>query len=247
MGETELASTKARLLRTGLWVTGLSVILSLLATHVSFVIEGQVTYWSAMLSSLIIPMVVVPPVYAYCAWLSWRLKGANDRLAFLAHQDPLTRLKNRRAFVEEATRLMQENRRHVLVMIDIDHFKRINDRLGHAGGDSALKHAAETLRRSAPEGALLARIGGEEFGLLVPLPEDDGPLSFRAVQVHVEAMRQQLRALPLITPQGIIHVTASFGLALSRPGEPLDALLGRADKAMYAAKDAGRNRLHAVQ
>lgn len=241
-----LASTKLKLVLIGIAVVGVSVALSLLATHASFSTDGEVTYRSSMIAALIIPLLVAPPSYGYVAWLSWRLKNAHDRLNDLAHQDALTSLSNRRAFVDEATRRIAGAGRHMMVMIDIDHFKRINDRLGHAGGDNALKHTADLLRRSAPEGALLARLGGEEFGLLLSLPPDEGNAAIMAAEAHVEAMRLQLKSVPLITPQGMVFVTASFGIAVTRPGERLDALLGRADKALYTAKDEGRDRLHAI-
>jgi len=241
-----LASTKSKLVLAGLGVVGFSVVLSLLMTHASFAMGGVVSYQTSMITAFLIPMIVAPPSYAYVAWLSWKLKNAHDRMDYLAHQDALTSLKNRRAFVDEAELRIGDGAPHVMVMIDIDHFKLINDRLGHAGGDIALKHTADVLRGSAPENALIARLGGEEFGLLVPLPADNASAAMSAVETHVEGMRLQLNTLPLTTPQGIIHVTASFGLAVTRAGEALDALLDRADKALYAAKNLGRNRLHAI-
>lgn len=246
MNDVRLASTKLRLVLMGIAVVGFSVTTSLVATHYSFMLTNSVSYTSSMITALVIPMLVAPPAYGYVAWLSWKLKNANERLDLLAHQDALTALKNRRAFIERATARLARGGAHMLVMIDIDHFKRINDRLGHAGGDNALKHTADILRSSAPDGALLARLGGEEFGLLLKLPADEGPAAAIAVQAHVEAMRMQLESMPLITPHGLIKVTASFGLAVARPDEPLDTLLSRADMALYAAKDAGRNCLHAI-
>ncbi len=237
-------STKLRLVLVGIGVVAFSVITSLLATHASFTMSEQVSYRDSMLVALVIPLLVAPPSYGYVAWLSWKLKKANERLDSLAHQDPLTGLSNRRAFVEAASARLSEGSAQMLAMIDIDHFKRINDRIGHAGGDNALKHAADLLRRSAPKDALLARLGGEEFGLLFALPADDGGAAASAAAAHVEAMRLQLESLPLITPQGRIDVTASFGLAIARADETLDTLLSRADLALYAAKHAGRNRLH---
>lgn len=246
MNDVTLASTKWKLVLMGVAVVAFSVITSLVATHFSFVVTEQVSYTSSMITAFVIPMLVAPPAYAYVAWLSWRLKSANDRLDLLAHQDSLTALQNRRAFIESATARLRGGASHMLVMIDIDHFKHINDRLGHAGGDTALKHTADLLRSTAPDGALVARLGGEEFGLLFALPADEGDAAMLAAQAHVEAMRMQLESMPLITPQGRIKVTASFGLAVARPDEPLDTLLSRADMALYAAKDAGRNCLHAI-
>ncbi len=243
MDEMNIASTKLKLVLTGIAVVGFSVVASLLATHVSFQISGKADYRTTMMVAFIIPMLVAPPSYGFVAFLSWKLKKANERLDKLAHLDPLTALHNRRSFVDAANIRLGKDSSQMLAMIDIDHFKKINDRIGHAGGDNALKHAAELLRSSAPKEALLARLGGEEFGLLFALPHDAGGAAAKAAEAHIEAMRLQLEAMPLITPQGLIYVTASFGLAISRPGETLDVLLSRADTALYAAKDAGRNRL----
>ena len=243
MDEMNIAATKVRLVLTGLGVVAFSVIASLVATHISFQISGTADYATTMMVAFIIPMLVAPPSYGFVAFLSWKLKKANERLDKLAHLDPLTALHNRRSFVDAATARLGKDSSHMLAMIDIDHFKKINDRIGHAGGDNALKHAAEVLRSSAPKEALLARLGGEEFGLLFAIPHDERGAAATAAEAHIEAMRLQLEAMPLITPQGLIYVTASFGLAISRPDETLDTLLSRADMALYAAKNAGRNRL----
>ena len=231
-----IAATKVRLVLTGIGVVAFSVIASLVATHISFQISGTADYATTMMVAFIIPMLVAPPSYGFVAFLSWKLKKANERLDKLAHLDPLTALHNRRSFVDAATARLGSGSSQMLAMIDIDHFKKINDRIGHAGGDNALKHAAEVLRSSAPKEALLARLGGEEFGLLFAIPHDARGAAGTAAEGHNEAM-------PLIPPQGLIFVTASFGLATSRPEETLDTLLSRADMALYAAKNAGRNRL----
>lgn len=244
MDEMNIAATKLKLVLTGIAVVGFSVVASLLATHISFQISGKADYRTTMMVAFIIPMLVAPPSYGFVAFLSWKLKKANERLDKLAHIDPLTALNNRRSFVDAATARLGTGSSQMLAMIDIDHFKKINDRIGHAGGDNALKHAAEVLRSAAPKEALLARLGGEEFGLLFALPRDERGAAANAAEAHIEAMRLQLEAMPLITPQGLIYVTASFGLAISRPDETLDTLLSRADMALYAAKNAGRNRLH---
>ena len=243
MDEMNIAATKFRLVLTGIAVVGFSVVASLLTTHVSFQISGKSDYRTTMMVAFIIPMMVAPPSYGFVAYLSWKLKKANERLDKLAHIDPLTALNNRRSFVDAATARLGSGSSQMLAMIDIDHFKKINDRIGHAGGDNALKHAAEVLRSAAPKEALLARLGGEEFGLLFAIPHDERGAAVTAAEAHIEAMRLQLEAMPLITPQGLIYVTASFGLAISRSDETLDTLLSRADMALYAAKNAGRNRL----
>ncbi|MBU0865852.1 MAG: GGDEF domain-containing protein, partial [Alphaproteobacteria bacterium] len=127
--------------------------------------------------------------------------------------DALTGLDNRRAFVEAARARLTTGEPLQLLVADIDHFKRINDSMGHAAGDLALVHAAGVLAKAAPAGSIVARIGGEEFALLVP------------------------------AAAGLKRMTCSFGVAAAQPGEGLDSLLSRADAALYAAKDGGRDRM----
>lgn len=232
-------STIVRLVLTGILVVGGSFLASTVATHLSFMINGTVSYDESMLVSGIIPLLVAPPAYCYVAWLSWKLQRANRQLDHLARRDALTGLFNRRAFAEQAQERLADGLSHMLVMADIDHFKRINDSMGHAAGDLALQHAAKLLDSMAPEGALVARLGGEEFGLLFA----HSPADEAALMALVDAMRARLEQVPFITAAGLTQMTASFGLALSRPGEPLDSLLCRADKALYEAKEGGRNRL----
>lgn len=232
-------ATILRLVLTGLLVVGGSVVASVTATHLSFMRNGTVSYSESMLVALLIPLLVAPPAYSYVAWLSWKLQRANHALDHLARRDVLTGLYNRRAFVEQAETLLADGHTHMLVMADIDHFKRINDSMGHAAGDLALQHAAKLLEGMAPAGAVVARLGGEEFGILLAA-SPDGDAQLLAM---VDAMRERLEQVPFITAAGLTQMTASFGLARSRPDEPLDSLLCRADKALYEAKDGGRNRL----
>ncbi|QJQ32359.1 GGDEF domain-containing protein [Sphingomonas lacunae] len=232
-------STIFRLIVTGILVVGGSVAASTAATHFSFAINGTITYRDSMLVSLIVPLLVAPPAYCYVAWLSWKLQRANLALDHLARRDVLTSLLNRRAFVEMAEARLADGLSHMLVMADIDHFKRINDSMGHAAGDLALQHTAKLLDSMAPKGSLVARLGGEEFAILLPHGAGDDA----AMLVIVEAIRERLEQVPFIAAGGLTRITASFGVARSRPDERLDGILCRADKALYDAKNAGRNRL----
>jgi diguanylate cyclase (GGDEF)-like protein len=234
-------SSPARLLAAGILVVGLSIGGSMAATHAMFQFDGTIHYGDAMLVAFCIPALVAPPSFLYYVWVARRMDQLNQQLGRLARQDPLTNLDNRRAFVEQASARLQGGDAHMLVMVDLDHFKHINDSLGHAGGDLALQHAAAVIMAAAPQEALVARIGGEEFGLLFALQNGEG--AHESGEAMVEAIRQRLEALPLITPAGLTRMTASFGIALSRADESLDHMLCRADNALYAAKHAGRNQL----
>jgi diguanylate cyclase (GGDEF)-like protein len=162
------------------------------------------------------------------------------RLRAQASTDDLTGALSRRALAVRGERLRQQSREPVLaaVMIDLDHFKGINDRHGHAGGDAALRQSADALRAQLRPDALLARFGGEEFVVLAPVPEP------AAAAVLAERLRRAVEAVdwPQVLP-GESAVTASLGVACWGAGESLETALGRADAALYRAKDEGRNRV----
>ena len=160
----------------------------------------------------------------------------------LAITDPLTGLYNRRGFSEIAHREMERARRYKrplsVILLDIDHFKRVNDTYKHAVGDQVLRTLAERCRRRTREVDILGRYGGEEIVLL--LPETDRAGSLRAA----EHLRSDVAEEPFDTEVGPLHITISLGVADSIDGElGLDELIDRADDAMYAAKQSGRNRV----
>lgn len=157
--------------------------------------------------------------------------------------DFLTGLPNRRAFFEAAQAELARASRHgfqlVLMLLDVDFFKKINDTAGHAAGDQALKAVAHTLKHSRRQGDLVARLGGEEFVVLLTHCEPDDGWRF------AERLREALAAQDIILAEGQppLRLTVSVGLAPSGAhGLALDTLLARADDAMYKAKHAGRNR-----
>ena len=172
------------------------------------------------------------------------LQRANERLAQLALQDPLTGLANRRKFAErfqyDMARAVRARSPLSLLMLDIDHFKEINDRHGHLAGDACLKWLAALLTGSVRAVDLVARFGGEEF--LVLLPEMSADQSLAAA----ERMRAQIQANPVHIGEGMppVAVTVSIGAATTTASElTLDDLVARADQAVYRAKRAGRNRV----
>jgi diguanylate cyclase (GGDEF)-like protein/PAS domain S-box-containing protein len=156
--------------------------------------------------------------------------------------DYLTGIHNRRAFFEaaerETRRLKQRPRPLSVVVFDVDHFKRINDSLGHPVGDAVLCHIAGTMRATFREVDVVARIGGEEFAVLLPSTDLEG--------AHTVAERfcRRLAASPASTAAGEVPCTVSAGIAtMDDCGGDLNVLMQRADQALYAAKAAGRNRV----
>lgn len=177
--------------------------------------------------------------------LEMRLREANDKLEEMATHDSLTGLLNRRALYDcssrELSRVQREQLPLSVIMIDLDHFKEINDRYGHLIGDQALLHAAGILQRSLREYDLLGRWGGEEF--LMVLPGTDGPESLAVA----ERLRNEISRSPLHLADGRrISVRASFGVAnldLGTLENRFEALVDNADLALYQAKRQGRDRV----
>ncbi|UFN50368.1 GGDEF domain-containing protein [Roseomonas sp. OT10] len=167
-----------------------------------------------------------------------------QRLLSEATTDPLTGVLNRRALMALAGPALERPRRQgepsSLVMLDLDHFKRINDGHGHAAGDAVLQQLGAVLRSASRGRDIIARVGGEEFVLLLPGEGVDGARSV------AERLREDVARL-IPHPGGEGHrITLSAGLAAIGPGEPVAALekaLSAADQALYAAKAAGRDRV----
>jgi diguanylate cyclase (GGDEF)-like protein len=173
-----------------------------------------------------------------------------DTEALLQHRaartDSLTGLLNRRAFLEAASdRILRGRQPVALLMLDIDHFKAINDGHGHAAGDAALRAFADEITRqlqgSGPvrrtDAVAAGRLGGEEFACLLPYGSRDRAAAFaEALRIGVARMRVEVEGATL-------SFTVSAGLTVTEAGTEVDALLRQADKALYAAKHGGRNRV----
>jgi two-component system cell cycle response regulator len=170
-----------------------------------------------------------------------RIASLMDQQEQLATIDALTMLRNRRAFVEVVhTELARAGRYELplsLVLLDIDHFKSINDTHGHAAGDQVLSSIGRLLGRSLRTSDVGARWGGEEFVLALTSTALAG-----AAQL-AERLRTAVRELQIAVSGEALSVSASLGVAEYRPGEPLEALVDRADRAMYEAKASGRDRV----
>ena len=158
-----------------------------------------------------------------------------------ARTDPLTGLANRRALNEELGRRIAQWRRRgtvlSLLLVDIDHFKRFNDQHGHQAGDEMLCLVARTLRSTLREMDVVSRFGGEEFAVV--LPETNLAEAVRAA----ERIRENVAQAVLVLREQQLRNTVSIGVAQALETDGADALLRRADDALYAAKKAGRNRV----
>lgn len=155
--------------------------------------------------------------------------------------DPLTGLPNRAAWSERLDHEISEWQQHgntlMLAMLDLDHFKRINDNYGHLAGDKVLKLIASVLRKRLRGTDFIARFGGEEFVLLMPSTVPAAGMKL------LEYLRASIEACPFHFKGERVTITISMGLTAFKPGEHSDLVLKRADQALYRAKNAGRNRV----
>lgn len=167
------------------------------------------------------------------------LIARNAELVEMSRTDALTGLPNRRVFTASAEHAVAEgasgSRPLALAIADVDHFKTINDVLGHPAGDRVLVSVAQSLRAWCPPGATIARFGGEEFAIV--LPDSDLMEAARCC----DALRLAVQAVPREMP-----VTISIGLTGFRMGDTVSDLYARADQALYAAKHGGRNRVETI-
>ena len=170
-----------------------------------------------------------------------QIDAKNKLLEEMAHSDPLTGLPNRRAIEEWAGRQLRGAARHGfpywVVLVDLDSFKSINDTYGHIGGDTLLQKFAEILKTAIRASDICGRLGGDEFLLVITHVEAD------SIQKTVERFREKLATQEFQIGDTNVSITASFGIAGFHGKEILDfnTLVRRADKALYAAKRAGRN------
>ena len=182
----------------------------------------------------------VLPVVATLGFLLLCTERSQRELERAARIDFLTGVYNRRAIEELGTRAIAAARRHgmplSLLVVDIDHFKRINDELGHAAGDVALVQAVDRIRESLRAEDLLGRLGGEEFIVLMPNTDN------ASAAAAAERIRESFSGEPLVLGEQRRAVTLSIGVAVLAPADRhFSQLLQRADRAMYAAKNAGRD------
>ena len=210
-------------------VTALAVWIGLPYSPIAFHAAG----WGVVIEGILLALALAYRMRQY--------QRAQNRAAHLARTDQLTGLLNRRAFLEHALPIWNLSRRNErplsVMMVDIDHFKKINDTHGHAMGDRALQSVSTVLMEICRNSDIIARWGGEEFVIL--LPETNGE---QATQLG-ERLRAKIAALRLGTLRSPIRLSASFGIADRTRHESLEQLINEADEWLYRAKQSGRNRV----
>ena len=172
-----------------------------------------------------------------------KLEESNAKLLQLARKDSLTGLDNRRVFnralITEMERVEQQGQTFSTLILDVDHFKKVNDTYGHPAGDAVLKTLASRMQSAVRAIDRVARLGGEEFGILLP------GTARRGAQVVAERIRASVAASPILVSGTKIHITISVGGATVDPSAPpdIEELIELADRALYTAKEQGRNRV----
>jgi diguanylate cyclase (GGDEF)-like protein len=219
----------------------LSVIVScLLVKALGF---GPLVMMRTIIIATAVPIVVAPLSLMPLVHVVGKLHEARTQLTNLASTDTLTDVATRRAFFERASSEWAQGSRYQypisVVMLDIDHFKSINDDFGHAFGDTVLQKVAMAIRDDLRQPDLLGRYGGEEFVILLPMTDVE------SARVVTERTLEAVRHLRIDSPDGHrVKMTASAGIASCLPvTAPLHDMIALADRALYAAKAAGRDRV----
>lgn len=201
--------------------------------------DGQPAW--AMLSVHGLSMDQQPALVAWFRDISEH-KSLEAELRHLAVTDPLSGVLNRRAFLKQASQEMARFRRHAhplaLLMLDIDHFRSINESYGQAVGDEGIRRLAAIMRTTLRDSDIIGRLGGEEFAVLLPDTDQEAALQ------TAERLRQTVAGANLLTAWGRVQLTISVGIGECQHDDTaIEQVLGRADRAMHLAKHGGRNRV----
>ncbi|MEM9054501.1 MAG: GGDEF domain-containing protein [Pseudomonadota bacterium] len=229
----------------GMAMTGIIILVIALAIAVTVTWYTTKSYevqihQQAMRTATFLPMIIVPACVSIVG-----LQGlANHRrmlaVTRLAHTDEMTGLANRRAFMQEAHSLFEatdlDYEGLCIFIVDLDHFKKVNDAYGHEAGDEVLIHASTLLIQAVPHGSLVARLGGEEFAVLMHYT------SMAQIHERAEAIRYRIASSICTYQEHRIRISASVGVGIAHPRDTVSSVMSRADNALYAAKDEGRNR-----
>ncbi len=218
-------------------VTAICVVIALaadVANQLSFFIDWPTCFRSwAITTGLVLALAI--PISRAIGKAHLELYRAKQIADALGRTDQLTGLANRRALMEAIAGETPETL--ALVIVDIDRFKRVNDSYGHLAGDEVIRSVAQAMAAELGELGLVARVGGEEFALLASASPAE------VVERRLLAFRDRVAATPVLASGHAVRVTISAGLAVRRAGETFDQLYSAADRALYAAKATGRNRV----
>lgn len=217
---------------------GLSVVISVIATVVFMATFSAGVNMPGLLISIVMPICLGGPMILTFAIGTERMRHANAQLTRLATIDGLTNILNRRAFSAAVEKYCTApHRRGVLLVIDADHFKSVNDRFGHDQGDEALRDIAHALNLTIPQPGLVGRLGGEEFGIYLP------DIDLAGAEGIADEVRRAVADIDF-TPEGVAcPLSVSIGGAAHEKPIAFRALYREADARLYSAKQSGRDRV----
>lgn len=244
--------------KTVLVITLMSVILSLLVTSLgTYFVEANQQWstpsltlhdWLAILGlAAFVPMLIAPIVTWHLTQLVFRIDALKTQLKSQAKTDDLTSLNNRSAMMAGLNQFyrlaIRDQKPIVLIMMDVDHFKTINDQFGHGAGDLVLEVLGRLLKTLVRRADIVGRIGGEEFLLCMYAA------TYEDANTFIERLQKALQNEQFVYNHHAFTVTLSFGVARMTPDQviPIELLLQRSDQALYKAKQLGRNRSIAYQ
>jgi diguanylate cyclase (GGDEF)-like protein len=212
------------------------------AAHFALGVEMSALSWGITLAC---PALIAPTMSWWALDLVLKVERAHEQLRVQSTIDHLTGIYNRRYFMdrlrEEIERTERNGTAFAVAFIDVDNFKRINDEHGHLSGDEILRQLTHTCAKQVRDVDTLARIGGEEFALLLPQTTPDEAAHL------VERLRASVAGTKAKVDDGWLDITVSIGLtSSSRGAQDVNGILRRADEALYAAKRQGKNRLVAL-
>ncbi|QCO21462.1 diguanylate cyclase [Acinetobacter cumulans] len=195
------------------------------------------TFWLKSMLILYSPILITSALFFEILLRQWR--NRDQKIEILSQIDGLTGVYNRRYLSEFVNKRHQKNfQKYSMILLDLDHFKKINDSYGHEAGDLVLRQVAHVLRHAVREQDKVGRFGGEEFSLVLA----DQDLA-KALEI-AERCRQAIEALEITLPdQSVLKVTASFGIATAQDGMSMDEVTRLADQALYKSKENGRNQV----
>jgi len=218
------------------WLLWSVVSLAIVLSAAGYLLDPPADVWDGVIDRLFSVLVILTVAVGMS-----KVAQSERRLLLESMTDPLTGLLNRRRFTDLSNREEARSRRHGLpfsvLMIDIDHFKRINDEHGHPVGDQAIKALADICTGASRPHDILARYGGEEFVMTLPQTREDG------ARVVAERIRSRVEASSLATGTAMVRFTVSIGVSSYAKDMAFQQVIERADQALYEAKRGGRNRI----
>ena len=193
-------------------------------------------FWVMSMLYFIVPLLLICLILCEIMLIQWRHR--ETVIKKLSQTDPLTNLLNRRSFSEKVFQLKKMHQQYAIIILDLDHFKSINDQYGHSIGDDTLKLVSQTLLDHTPKSDIVARYGGEEFIIALQHTNPSNALKIaEKCRLAIENIQINIR------DQQTIKVTASFGIDFSSHNKTLEQTIRNADDALYISKQSGRNQV----